>query len=96
MDKTPQCIQLAFGYVEMLPVGQHHQPTLPGGTIQLRADGIFVTLNNPPCRVDGVTFCQRAHYQFKLFRLRFQTKVSRSVGHCNPPATGLTQRLFCP
>src|SRR5207245_11222131 len=67
-----------------------------GGTLQPRADGIFVTLNNPSCRVDGVAFRQRAHRQFKLCWLRFQTKVSRSVGHGNPPATDLTQRLFCP
>jgi hypothetical protein len=65
VDNTPQFIQLACGHVEMLPVGQHHQPTLPGGTIQPRADGIFVTLNNPSCRVDGVAFRQRAHCQFK-------------------------------
>ncbi len=69
MDKTPQFIQLAFGHMEILPVGHHHQPTLPGGAIQPRADGIFVTLNNPRCRVDGVALRQRAHRQFKWVQL---------------------------
>src|SRR5262249_16385957 len=74
----------------------HHQPTLPDGTMQLGADGIFITLNNPRWRVDGVALRQRAHRQFTLCWLRFQTKVRCSVVPCNPPATGLTQGLFCP
>ena len=94
MDKTPQLIQLAFAYMQVLPEIQHHAAAVLGRPIQPRAGRILVKLHNPCSTPQGIAFRQRTDRRLKNAGISFQFKVGRAIAQEHTPATGLTQRLF--